>query len=102
MLFKKVTKSSMENSIKSQGIVRYMKNLPDKADVSLVVVELLDSGKKTKLYLVKSFRNYKYWQHLQEGDVLLGLVWKSEKDGILNADYPPRIISEDHDYQCKG
>lgn len=49
----------------------------------------MEDGKSARAYLIESFGNFKNWQpYLRVGQVLEGLVWKNEKERIIDADSP--------------
>jgi hypothetical protein len=60
----------------------------------LATFKISGSGKKQpKVYLDNQCRNYKRWEPLlYEGNMLAGLIWKYEAEGIIDADSPVYLL----------
>ena len=51
-----------------------------------------ENGKTAHTYTGSQFRNFRLWEGLKKGDWVDGLRWENEKEKLISADSPVRLL----------
>lgn len=71
-----------------EGKITFKKQI--KKDLTLFKIKL-QNGDNATSYVVNGFRNEALWAELRIGDYVVGLKWKDESRGIIDADSPVHL-----------